>query len=297
MPSLRILLLALSVLAVGGDLQRSASEMANEVRPRKRVSMARKFQTLLAVSPESDQHILSEYIAGDTLTFVMKWLGWAGVASSMLLWFSPLSTVKQIIENGSASGFSVAPLISTLVSCALWVSYAYWTPDRLQLGCSSGTGMVTSLIWISIFAYYSDKLPIILQVIGSMIPVGLANYLVANEYLPSWSPDGPFFLGAISSAMYVVMLASPTEAVLNVIHTKSTKYMPISMVCCGACTGTVWTLYGFLAMDTWFFLSSILGALSSYLNIAVWVVYSRYEQEAMSDEEKPLVNKGKECPE
>lgn len=84
------------------------------------------------------------------------WLGYIGTAVSVVVFFSPLATLKRVIETKSAASIPINLSLMIFVSSVLWVATGLLDSDYFITGLNAA-GIVLGLVQIVLYCIYRPK--------------------------------------------------------------------------------------------------------------------------------------------
>ncbi|KAG6430382.1 hypothetical protein SASPL_108447 [Salvia splendens] len=147
-------------------------------------------------------------------------VGVIGNIISVLVFLSPVKTFARIVKHKTTEEFESLPYICTLLNSSLWTYYGIIKPDAYLVATVNGFGVVVELIYVALFFYFAS-LPSIkakTAILFGVIDVGFLVAAVLATYLALQGDARIDAIGFISSALNIVMYASPLAAMVpNVI--------------------------------------------------------------------------------
>ncbi|XP_066310823.1 bidirectional sugar transporter SWEET4-like [Miscanthus floridulus] len=94
-------------------------------------------------------------VSGLGFGWTHKVFGYAGVASGIIMYGSPLSITKRVVETGSVENLSLSMASACLVNSSLWTAYAFMSkPYDLYIAIPNVLGWVLAVAQLSLYAYY-----------------------------------------------------------------------------------------------------------------------------------------------
>ncbi|KAG6427323.1 hypothetical protein SASPL_111565 [Salvia splendens] len=209
----------------------------------------------------------------DALIF---FVGVIGNIISVLVFLSPVKTFARIVKHKTTEEFESLPYICTLLNSSLWTYYGIIKPDAYLVATVNGFGVVVELIYVALFFYFAS-LPSIkakTAILFGVIDVGFFVVAVLATYLALQGDARIDAIGFISSALNIVMYASPLAAMKRVMTTKSVEYMPFLLTFFLFLNGGVWTLYAVLAQDWFLGVPNAIGLLLGIIQLALYAIYN-----------------------
>ncbi|PKI45049.1 hypothetical protein CRG98_034571 [Punica granatum] len=183
-----------------------------------------------------------------TLRFVT---GVFGNITALILYLSPMITVRRIIKSKSTEQFSCVPYAMSLLNCLLytWYSLPFVSPNNLLVTTITSTGSTIEFIYVLIFLIYAPKKEK-LKILGLLAFVLTVITMVALISLLALHGKPRMILCGIATTIFnIIMYASPLSVARMVIKTKSVEYMPFCLSLFMFICGASWFLFGILGAD------------------------------------------------
>jgi len=204
--------------------------------------------------------------------YTLSILSIASTIITLVLFFSPWATFKEVQSKKSVGTLSCTPFIFTLLNCVLWVGYGALTSNAVVPFVNS-IGAATSIYYI--FIFYTNSLPLQKEKLNYHIGGALAFLGLTCVYIYMSGEDKVFRLGVICSIVSIVMFAAPLEKMLLVISTKSTESMIFPFAVMSTLCGLSWTLYGYMLGDTFVFMPNLLATLLGLVQLSLFAFFDR----------------------
>lgn len=203
-------------------------------------------------------------------------LGYTGVLFSLFMFFSPVPTMVQIIEEKSILHFSEVPYVVSMWMCFIWISYGFATPGRTIPLISNLIGLACQLTYGIIFVVYSNgrnRSRIQFRLIASFVT--LVTFVWFSFYVAPWFQclSVSTIIGATGCLVNVAMYASPLEAVGQVIRTRSVEFLPLSLSITMMCNSLVWSAFSIYVGDLFLAIPNICGIALSLLQLLLYFLY------------------------
>ncbi|KAL2922915.1 Bidirectional sugar transporter SWEET17 [Bienertia sinuspersici] len=147
---------------------------------------------------------------------VSFYVGVIGNVISLLMFLSPVSTFKRIIEHRSTENFESVPYICTLLNSSLWTYYGLVKPEIL-VSTINGFGVIVEMIYVILFLIFAPRR----VKVKTWILVGLLDvvFLTAAIVVPKLALQKTYqvdALGFICAGLNVVMYGSPLAAMIGI---------------------------------------------------------------------------------
>lgn len=172
-----------------------------------------------------------------------------GILTSTLLYFSPLTTVRNASNEGSLGDLNPIPLAIMAVSSICWLVYGLSVRDP-YVTLSNVPGSIAS-IW-----YVTAILPLLkgkqlrstqsLVVALSALTINLWTWLsLTNKPVAEVSSA----LGLFASALFIVLSGSPLSTIKKVVSTKNSGSILAPLTFAQVTNTALWSLYGLAIKD------------------------------------------------
>lgn len=199
------------------------------------------------------------------------YVGIIGNIISCLMFLSPMSTFKRIIEHRDTEGFKSIPYICTLLSSTLWTYYGIVKPEVL-VSTINGFGALVQLVYIIIFLIFSPSRMQTLAMVG-IVNVGFSGAAIVVPKLALQGLHQVDALGFICAGLNIVMYASPLSAMKTVVTTKSVEYMPFLLSLFMFLNGATWTFYAILVWDIFLLVPNGIGCFLGGVQLVLYAMY------------------------
>lgn len=206
-------------------------------------------------------------------------VSWVGTVMAWFLFLSPLQTFIRICRERTVSGFDSTPYLVAALNCALWVSYAVVTPNRLALGVNNLVGGLISATWTTIYTYFSGSAQRksmfirICSLLGAWIALTLVDILaVPNIIMKKVGGQSlkTMTLGIACVLLNTLMYGAPLNIVRTVLRTQSVEFMPLPLSVMTFLTSCMWFTYSLLVHDPWLFIPNVLGVVMGFMQLAIY---------------------------
>lgn len=206
-------------------------------------------------------------------------LGWSGMAAALFLFLSPVATMKRIGREGSTLDFSDTPYVVSLLNCLLWVSYAIFTPGRLQPLVTNGIGTLAQAAFLGHMLWFHAKRKRLMLLVK--LTVALAGFcltIIVAKLMGHGHDDSDRqtkFLGTVADVLNGLMYAAPLSAIGTVIRTRSVEFMPLGLSAGTLACSTTWLVYAIWVGDLYIFMPNTVGVLLGVVQMIVYAYYAR----------------------
>lgn len=226
------------------------------------------------------------YIGKDTLALL-------GIIIGIMLALSPVPTFIDIaVHSKSTGGYTVAPYISSLLCCSLWLLYALLAgSSKSELIPLNLMSFIIYSLYCGVFMYYSSSRFRILQIYMA----GATSLAVA--ILVGLLTQSLMFIGVLATLANCVMFAAPLAVMQAVIETRSVRYMPFLLSFSSFLCATTWLAWALVVDDYFVLIPNALGTIFGITQLGLYSMYFRptFEEEAIAtavrvDELNPIIN-------
>ncbi|KAF3783949.1 Bidirectional sugar transporter [Nymphaea thermarum] len=215
----------------------------------------------------------------ENLSFIT---GVIGNVISILVFASPVGTLKRVVRKRSVGEFKAIPYVCTLLSTCLWSFYGLLKPGGLLILTVNAAGAALEAIYVAFFLVYSPKhARIKLGKLVMLLNVVLFGGIVAVALLAVRGQQLRLtVIGVMCAGMTLGMYASPLAAMKTVVDTKSVEYMPFSLSFFLFLNGGTWSIYAVLVPNC-------IGFLLGTAQLILYMVYkSKSKRKNKAAEEK-----------
>ncbi|KAI3900539.1 hypothetical protein MKW92_022452 [Papaver armeniacum] len=220
-------------------------------------------------------------------------VGVVGNVISFGLFLSPCPTFYGIIKKKSTEDFSPNPYLCTILNCMLWVYYGlpFVRPHSILVVTINGIGLGIEFIYVCIFLIYANKTSkfgrgYVLLVFAAEVAF-CALVLLLLTYVPFLVRNRPMLTGVLCDIVNILMYGMPLDNLVQVIKTKSSRYMPKWLLLFNALNGGCWLTFALLRLDIYILISNGLGFVLGIIQIIVWF---KYRNGPEKDQEVPKID-------
>ena len=195
--------------------------------------------------------------------------GWTGTVITAYLYIAPcvpfIKVVKEEIRYSDSPGLL---LIFSAINSILWIVYGL-LQNNIQLYVSSGTGAISTVIWITIFLiFFAEKkfclaFSLILFLIISILIIANVFFYLIGDYITG--------LGAM--IFNILMYAAPGEKILRVIKTGKYDLIPIFSTVGVFLSCICWLMFGIYKNDLNLIIPNVLGLIFAILQAVIYLMY------------------------
>lgn len=198
-------------------------------------------------------------------------LALAGVIIGILLSLSPIPTFIDIaIHSKTTGGYTVAPYISSILCCSLWLTYALVAgSSKYDLVPLNVLSFVIYSVYCGIFAFYSPQRLKVIQIYLTGLGA-LAVAVIVGVVTRSLA-----FLGVVATVSNCLMFAAPLAVMQSVIETKSVRYMPFLLSFTSFLCASVWMAWALVVSDYFVLIPNSLGVVLGLVQLGLYSMYCR----------------------
>ncbi|KAK4256878.1 hypothetical protein QN277_006544 [Acacia crassicarpa] len=211
--------------------------------------------------------------------------GLMGNIISFLVLLAPAPTFYQIYKKKSTEGFHSLPYVVSLLSCMIWIYYAFLKKNTgLLLITINSFGCVLESIYISIFLFYASKKLRIstIKLVLLLNVFGYGSMLLSTLYLAEGSKRINI-VGWVSLVFNISVFAAPLSSMRRVIKTKSVEFMPFNLSMCLTLNAVMWFFYGLSLKDYYIALPNTIGFLFGIVQMVLYLMYKNPQPLVMED--------------
>ncbi|KMS98987.1 hypothetical protein BVRB_3g067230 [Beta vulgaris subsp. vulgaris] len=219
------------------------------------------------------------------------YVGVIGNVISLLMFLSPVSTFKSIVEQRDTKEFESVPYICTLLNASLWTYYGIIKPELL-VSTINGFGVVVELVYVILFLIFAPRrMKVKTWILVGILDVGFFAAAIVVPKLALQVSHQVDALGIICAGLNIVMYGSPLSAMKTVVTTKSVEYMPFLLSFFLFLNGATWTLYAVLRWDIYLLVPNGTGCFLGAVQLVLYAIY-RNAKPAKSDLSENLIEEG-----
>lgn len=232
------------------------------------------------------------------MTVVLTVLRVLTTITAILLCVSPWPDYRRILREKSTGPLSMLPLLMLFVNCYMWCMYAYLVENFFPLFACCVLGMVTFIVFMSIFYRYSNERPKLNKLIAAAIvflAAWTAYVIVATAGLTNQSEDSiTKILGYMCVAINIAVYASPLDTMKTVIKTKNSESLPISLCSMNLLNGSLWVVFGAVEGDYFVLTPNAIGSVLSAIQVGLYLMYRQrasavVENDAMNSKSSVVI--------
>ncbi|PAA77236.1 hypothetical protein BOX15_Mlig010422g1, partial [Macrostomum lignano] len=189
---------------------------------------------------------------------------------SILSYLPGLKIMRDIILSKSSESYSLFPYVAMLASSSVWLKYGLVREDfpLITVSCFSLSIQTTILFVFYLFARHRGAIHFQLLLCMLMVfPV--LSYV---RYSPNLDLAIEH-LGVYCTAVSIVSYGSPLSAMSEVLRTKSSESMSLSLIMLNFITACLWLTYGTLVHDSNLTVPNFVGACLSCFQLGLICVF------------------------
>ncbi|KAJ8676072.1 hypothetical protein QAD02_011858 [Eretmocerus hayati] len=194
---------------------------------------------------------------------------------------------KDIYKKGSSRGFDPMPFIGGIGMCILMLRYALIVKDPAMININL-FGITINIVCMAIYYLYDPDKVTTLTTLGkatAFVAMILGYAQVEHEdYLEHR-------YGMLTTALFLMLIASPLMHLGEIIRTKSTAMLPFPLIFMGTIVAFLWLLYGLIINNSFIIFQNAIGFSLSFVQLSLFAIYPCTP---VNEDEKPLTDKKKE---
>ena len=183
----------------------------------------------------------------------------ATLASGMLN-VTPLSTARDIVRRRSVGSMSAVPLAMIAFNGSVWCIYGSVLRNWIPLVAANAFGATTGFCSLVCYKLYDDhdKAVGLLSIFVTAVFTVIGFSRDALRDPPNF-PAVQSTLGTFCVLVTILMFASPLVTVVDVLKTRSTASMSLSMTLAALVCSSLWLAFGLCLEDPFVWLPNVAG--------------------------------------
>lgn len=207
-------------------------------------------------------------------TSILGWiLATIPTFTCLLLFLSPLPSIKHIIKDKSTKTLPALPFVSMFVQCLFWTTYGILV-QSFTVFVPNFCGILLALYYTAVFHKYANDLHSLYQL-----------YLIAFfslfgfGFLLIFSTDRTSSVGILSLCSTILFIFSPLIMIFQVCRDRSVASMPFHLSFLTFCNASVWILFGWFVRDDYtIWLPNTFGFISGSLQLICHSLFGDIKQ-------------------
>ena len=199
--------------------------------------------------------------------------GWVGNVFSIIFFFAPFISIRQLIKGEIALSTIPVPLyVFSILNCLLWSSYGILIGEAQMIVCNVLGGSLT-FVWIMIYLFYLVKKKLLYFIGTLFIVLDLSFQIVFFSFFIG--NKGEKLQKSISYAAMVVNVltfAAPGIKMYTVIKTNNYKLLPIASSIAAFFCSMSWTIYGLVLLEIGVIVPNIMGMVFAIMQLIVFAI-------------------------
>ena len=219
-------------------------------------------------------------------------IGYVGLVCAVGLFLAPIPTFVDICRSKSVKSYSGFPYIVSLLQCMVWVVYClpFVTPGRTEPLITNGSGAILEGIYCFIFIWHSNTLggrraKVMKHLLSAVTVFTLFVALVFIvtphvTFKPLVPGDSEItdILGVICVALNIAMYASPLSVMVQVVQTKSVRFMPMPLTVGTLLCSTSWAAYATWVGDVFIAIPNFCGVVLGLCQMVLYCYFCKPSQ-------------------
>jgi len=182
---------------------------------------------------------------------------------------NPHIAIKRSHTTGDRS-----PLLFVAIwtNACLWIFYGIFTHAVHPIATTNITGFLSGSYFLSIFHTYAPPLAKTRLAQAFTLAASLVTFIGIYAFIlpsPSYSTTKDN-LGAMCCLVTISVYAAPLSSVLRALQLQSNKPISLFFALVGTLNSVLWSGYGLLTNDPWVYVPSVIGAVLSLAQAAVF---------------------------
>ncbi|KAK3907828.1 Sugar transporter SWEET1 [Frankliniella fusca] len=185
--------------------------------------------------------------------------------------FSGVFVCRDIIRKGNTKNVQSTPFIGGIGLSALFFKYADLINDPGMYPVNVVGALLNIGYLLCYYIYTNEKVDVIKGTLKAILFFGSILLYVNLE-----NPEVVLFrFGIITTALMLLLIASPLAQLGEVIRTESTECLPFPMIFMGTISAFMWLLYGIILSDAFIQIQNLVGLLLSAIQLSLFVIYPK----------------------
>ena len=175
-------------------------------------------------------------------------------------------------DADSRARYSLLPAVFQAAACSQWIGYATFVLPSLPLVINNIIGISVAFCYIVSFVIARPKWPS--KVFAALLFVGVTGFSVLVYgvlYFAGAYPSRDVWALSITTAVTIVLWASPLAALYAAARELDTKRVPVPLTLVMLSTTLLWLIVGFLVGDMALIVCSAFGVSLSFLQVVVMI--------------------------
>ncbi|XP_019174836.1 PREDICTED: bidirectional sugar transporter NEC1-like [Ipomoea nil] len=205
--------------------------------------------------------------------------GLLGNIVSFFVFLAPIPTFYKIYKRKSSDGYQSIPYVVALFSAELLLYYAVIKTNAYLIVCINGFGCAIELVFISMYLFYANKKDKIFTIKLLLLDIlFFGAVIIVSLFLVNGSKRIAL-VGWTCAVINVAVFAAPLSIMRQVIRTRNTQFMPLTLSVCLVFCATAWFFYGLFSKDYYIAFPNILGFLFGLAQIVLYCMYKDSKKE------------------
>lgn len=212
----------------------------------------------------------SDYHAPDEVGRWVLFCGRLAPFFSILLFLSPIPTIRQILQTGTVGQLPLLPYTSMAGSTFVWVVYGILKGEPL-IWATNLVEFVLSIYYFVEFTNYADP-----NKSDNTIPLGnVVGHIKLLGGVVVWTMllaimNQPNWIGDTTVLLSIIMFASPLAALKAVVESQSAAAIPLPFTVATLMNCALWTIVGVWEMhDIYVYFPEVLGLLGGFAQVVL----------------------------
>lgn len=188
---------------------------------------------------------------------------------TMAQMFSGVFLCRDIVRKGNTRNVQASPFIGGVGLSILFSKYADLINDP-GMGPVNMMGMALNIAYLACYYIYEENKGKLYVQVGKAFLFFGSILLYVNLEDPSVVV---FRFGIITTALMLLLIASPLFQLEEVMRSQSTECLPFPMIFMGTLASFSWLLYGIIINDAFIQIQNLVGFLLSVGQLSLFVIY------------------------
>lgn len=197
--------------------------------------------------------------------------------SALYMCVSPSTSLYRMHKQRDTGHASIVPLVALWACDHMWMLYGYVTDNAFPLMVTYAVGDVLNIGFIAVYFKHSKQRKVVLKATAVALlcnaVVTIYAVLGKRQLLDQSLHGVTQTVGFIAVASSLLLYASPFSAISQVVRTKSSASIPITMCLVGIVNNALWVIYGVLISDSVLIVPTCINIVLGCIQAVLFFVY------------------------
>ncbi|CAB9524749.1 Bidirectional sugar transporter SWEET12 [Seminavis robusta] len=215
---------------------------------------------------------MKDYISPDDGEAIPAWVVFCAELapfSSILMFLSPIPTIRQVLRNGTVGDLPLLPYTSMVTSCFVWILYGILKREPLIYVCNIVEFILSVYYFVEFTNYAPKQSPTFPGSVYAHIKFAIGTWAV-SLWIAIFFSSRVSTIGDLTVVLTILTFASPLVAVKAVLESQSSESIPWPFTIAALFNCCLWTIVGVFEMhDIYVYFPAVLGLVFAGLQVAL----------------------------